>query len=43
MVWAVDGDDVLNACGDGKFAMMKEQMKILNKGKFLNQPIVFNV
>lgn len=33
MVWAVDGDDVLNVCGDGKFAMMKEQMRILNKSK----------
>ena len=32
-VWAVDGDDVNNHCGDGKFAAMKAQMKALNNGK----------
>ena len=34
MVWAVDGDDSKGHCGDGKFPMMKAQMKTLNKGWF---------
>ena len=35
MVWSVDLDDTKNLCGEGKFAMMKLQMKTLNKSKQL--------
>lgn len=33
MVWTLDYDDIDGHCGNGKFPMMKMQMKMLNNGK----------
>lgn len=33
MVWALDYDDADGHCGNGRFPMMKLQMKMLNNGK----------